>query len=84
MSSIYEGTKDLNGLGVQFTSCCGAYDKGTDDGVVCRSCYSDINEYYKVGNEEAFILTIQDASLVKQFNGLLAVTLAKAREGTST
>lgn len=37
-----------DGYGYLFglTLCCNAYDKGVEDGVVCRSCYgSDTGEY---------------------------------------
>lgn len=38
-----------DGLGLTFglTLCCNAYDKGIEDGVVCRRCYgtSDIGSY---------------------------------------
>ena len=30
----------------QFTNCCGASDKGTEYGVVCRGCYSPIAVSY--------------------------------------
>jgi hypothetical protein len=71
MSSIYEGLEDSDGLVRQFTSCCGAYDKGTEDGVVCRSCYNFIDDYYGLGEEEAFTLTIAKPTLVQNFNEML-------------
>ena len=52
MSVIYEGEKDSRGLWPQFTNCCGATDKGVDNGVVCRHCYNYIEAYYGVGDEE--------------------------------
>ena len=38
----------------QFTNCCGASDKGTDYGVVCRGCYDNIDEIMEDGDEELF------------------------------
>ena len=29
----------------QFSSCCGACDKGVEGGVVCRGCYDLVEEY---------------------------------------
>ena len=29
----------------QFTNCCGASDKGTEWGIVCRGCYAPIEGY---------------------------------------
>jgi hypothetical protein len=74
MISIYERPfpKDQNGPVRQFTSCCGASDKGTEDGVACRACYRLIDDYYGVGDEAAFLLTIKTPRLVKKFKALLA------------
>ena len=38
----------------QFTNCCGASDKGTEYGVVCRGCYDNIDEIMGKGDEELF------------------------------
>ncbi len=38
----------------QFTNCCGASDKGTEYGVVCRGCYDNIDEIMEDGDEELF------------------------------
>ena len=35
----------------QFTNCCGASDKGTDYGVVCRGCYEPIEGYMADGDD---------------------------------
>ena len=67
MSAIYEGQKDEDGMTRQFTNCCGAYDKGSEDGVVCRNCYNEIVDYYGVGDEGAFVRTIKDAPLAAKF-----------------
>lgn len=34
------------------TLCCNAYDKGVEDGVVCRACYSD----YDIGSYDAVVV----------------------------
>ena len=39
---------------MQFTSCCGASDKGTEYGVVCRGCYSPIQEYWNMEDADKF------------------------------
>ena len=38
----------------QFTNCCGASDKGTEYGVVCRGCYDNIDEIMGKGDEKLF------------------------------
>lgn len=35
------------------TLCCNAYDKGVEDGVVCRNCYGDENGNYLFFRDEA-------------------------------
>ena len=74
MPNIYERPfpRDLNAPVRQFTSCCGASDKGCEGGVACRSCYHYIDDYYGVGEEEAFRATIRKPSMVKKFNEMLA------------
>jgi len=67
MSVIYEGEKDSRGLWPQFTNCCGATDKGVDNGVVCRHCYNYIEAYYGVGDEEVFLTLIPTFELAKKF-----------------
>jgi hypothetical protein len=57
MSSIFEGLEDKDGITQEFTSCCGASAKGTDDGVVCRNCYNLIGDYYGLGEGPAFMQT---------------------------
>ena len=67
MTDMYEGAKDADGLSQQFTSCCGATDKGVDDGIVCRKCYRYIVEYFGEGYEAEFIEMIESESLVVKF-----------------
>ena len=67
MSVIYEGEKDSRGLWPQFTNCCGATDKGVDNGVVCRHCYNYIEAYYGVGDEEVFLTLIPPFALAIKF-----------------
>jgi len=67
MSVIYEGEKGPSGLWPQFTNCCGATDKGVDNGVVCRNCYNYIEAYYGVGDEEFFLTLIPTSKLAKKF-----------------
>ena len=51
MTAIYEVPFD-DGGSRQFTLCCGACDKGCDGYIGCRACYSEIDEYLGVGDEE--------------------------------
>ena len=58
-SSIFERPgygSQRKGAG-QFTSCCGASSKETEDGVVCRNCYNLIGDYYGLGEGPAFMQT---------------------------
>ena len=76
MTVIFEKSfpKESNGIRRQFTSCCGASDKGLDDCVGCRSCYQEIYEYFGVGNEETFKEYINDSKIMKRFEEFLADT----------
>ena len=53
----------------QFTNCCGASDKGTEYGVVCRGCYSPIEGYMADGDDapEEFENLINSESVLKDF-----------------
>ncbi len=53
----------------QFTNCCGASDKGTEYGVVCRGCYSPIEGYMADGDDapEEFENLINSESVLKEF-----------------
>ena len=53
----------------QFTNCCGASDKGTEWGVVCRGCYSPIEGYMADGDDapEEFENLINSEVVLKRF-----------------
>ena len=53
----------------QFTNCCGASDKGTDYGVVCRGCYEPIEGYVTDGDDspKEFENYIHNDSVLKRF-----------------
>ena len=53
----------------QFTNCCGASDKGTEFGVVCRGCYEPIEGYMADGDDspEEFENLINNESVLKEF-----------------
>ncbi len=55
----------------QFTNCCGASDKGTEFGVVCRRCWEPITGYYGEGDEEFFKLYIDNPITLEIFNNFL-------------
>ena len=53
----------------QFTNCCGASDKGTEYGIVCRGCYEPIEGYMADGDDspEEFENLIHNKSVLKEF-----------------
>ena len=53
----------------QFTNCCGASDKGTEYGVVCRGCYDNIDEIMGKGDEELFENYV-DTNIIGKFKEL--------------
>lgn len=55
----------------QFTSCCGASDKGTEFGVVCRGCWSPISGYMEERDVEQFKKYIDNEITMKQFEDFL-------------
>jgi hypothetical protein len=55
----------------QFTNCCGASDKGTEWGIVCRGCYSPIEGYFGEGDEELFKNYITNDIMLGKFNNFL-------------
>jgi hypothetical protein len=55
----------------QFTNCCGASDKGTEYGVVCRGCYDNIDEIMGEGDEELFQNYITNDTILGKFNNFL-------------
>ena len=53
----------------QFTNCCGASDKGTEWGIVCRGCYSPIEGYMADGDDspEEFENLINSEAVLTEF-----------------
>tara|TARA_Y100000114_G_C11666854_1_gene281782 strand:+ start:143 stop:409 length:267 start_codon:yes stop_codon:yes gene_type:complete len=39
----------------QFSSCCGASDKGVESGVVCRKCWNPVVDYVEEDNLDYFL-----------------------------
>ena len=57
----------------QFTNCCGAGDKGTEFGVVCRGCWSPIEGYMEegFGHEDTFRNSIDNPIIAEKFEDFL-------------
>ena len=53
----------------QFTNCCGASDKGTEFGIVCRGCYAPIEGYMADGDDapEEFENLINSEAVLREF-----------------
>jgi len=53
----------------QFTNCCGASDKGTEFGIVCRGCWEPIVGYMADGDDapEEFENYITNKVILKKF-----------------
>ena len=66
----------------QFTNCCGASDKGTDYGVVCRGCYEPIEGYMADGDDsqEEFENYIDNDSVLKRFRTFMNETFYNYEE----
>ena len=66
----------------QFTNCCGASDKGTDYGVVCRGCYEPIEGYMADGadSQEEFENYIDNDSVLKRFRTFMNETFFNYEE----
>jgi len=53
----------------QFTNCCGASDKGTEFGIVCRGCWAPIEGYMADGDDapEEFENYITNEVILEKF-----------------
>jgi hypothetical protein len=58
----------------QFTSCCGATDKGVDGGCGCRSCYNLIDDYIGFQATDVAMMrkAITDPDVQSRFEEFLA------------
>lgn len=72
MCVIYEKEFQPGEPRVQFSSCCGASDKGLDDYVGCRGCYQPVDRYLRAGSEAEMERIITDATVLKRFRAMLA------------
>jgi hypothetical protein len=54
MSIIIEKEFKNDDITLQFSSCCGASDKGTEFGIVCRSCWNPIHDYWTMKDADEF------------------------------
>ena len=65
-----------------FTMCCGAADKGSDYGLVCRGCYEPIEGYMADGDDsqEEFENYIESDSVLKRFRTFINETFFNYEE----
>ena len=72
MCVIYEKEFQPGEPRVQFSSCCGASDKGLEDYVGCRGCYQPVERYLRAGSEAEMQLVITDKKVRERFRAMLA------------
>ncbi|MDA8664222.1 hypothetical protein N9L66_04605 [Porticoccaceae bacterium] len=68
MCVIYEKVFQPNEPRAQFSSCCGASDKGLDDYVGCRSCHGKVKGYLREGAEGEMRSLITDPKIRSRFD----------------
>lgn len=72
MTIIYEKVFQPKEPRAQFSSCCGASDKGLDGYVGCRACHEEVLKSVGLGGEESMRLEIKDPEVRKRFEQFLA------------
>ena len=71
MCVIYEKTFNPGEPRVQFSHCCGASDKGLDDYVGCRGCFTPVDHYLGAGDEPQMESLIVDPTVLERFKEML-------------